>query len=56
MPATSEKMRRLFCIALSIKLGKMPKGYSPEAARMAKTMSLSDLSDYCRQPIKEKPK
>ena len=51
MPATSEKMRRLFCVALSIKLGKMPKSYSPEAARLAKTMSLSQLSDYCRQPI-----
>ena len=54
MPASSEKMRRLFCLALSIKIGKTPASKSPEAAKMAREMSLEDLSDFCRQPIKEK--
>ena len=53
MPATSEAQRKLCCIALNIKLGKAPKSYSPEAARMAKTMSVKDLSDYCKSPIKK---
>ena len=51
MPATSEQQRKLFCVALAMKLGKVKKSYSPEAARLAKTMSLNQLSDYCRQPI-----
>jgi len=54
MPASSEKMRRLMCLALSIKMGKTPASKSPEAAKMAREMSLEDLSDFCRQPIKEK--
>jgi len=48
MPSSSEEQRRKMCIALSIKLGKTPKSYSPEAAKMAETMSLADLKDYCR--------
>ena len=48
MPATSEAQRRLMCIALSIRLGKTPAKYSPEAAEMAKTMSLADLKEFCR--------
>ena len=48
MPATSESQRRLACIALSIKLKKTSKSYSPEAAKMAETMSLQDLKDFCR--------
>ena len=54
MPASSEAQRRKMCIALSIKLGKTPKSYSPEAAEMAKTMSLAELKAYCREPVKEK--
>ena len=53
MPATSEKMRRLFCIALQIKLGKTPKSYSPEAAKMAKDMSVKQLSDFCHSKVEE---
>lgn len=37
------------CLALSIKLGKA-KG-SPEATRMAKEMSIKDLSDFCKSPV-----
>ena len=51
MPATSEAMRRKFCIALSIKLKKTPASYSPEAAKMAKEMSVKDLSDFCKGKV-----
>ena len=53
MPASSEKMRRLFCIALAIKLKKTPKSYSPEAAKMAREMSIEELSEFCKSPIKK---
>ena len=53
MPATSESQRRLFCLALDIKLKKTPASKSPQAAKMAKEMSLEQLSDFCRQPMKE---
>ena len=53
MPASSEQQRKMFCIALQIKLGKAPKSYSPEAAKMAKEMSIKQLSDYCKSPVKE---
>lgn len=53
MPATSEKMRRKMCIALSIKLGKTPKSYSPECAKMASEMSIKQLSDFCKSPVKK---
>jgi len=52
-PATSESQRKMFCIAYAIKLGRTPKSYSPEAAKMAKEMSLEQLSDFCRSPIKK---
>jgi len=47
MPAESEAQRKLMCIALSIKRGKTPASYSAEAAKLAKTMSESDLEEYC---------
>lgn len=53
MPATSEKQKKMFCIALEIKLGKRKKSYSPEAARMAREMTVSQLSDFCHSPVKE---
>lgn len=53
MPATSEAQRKLCCIALNIKLGKTPKSYSPQAAKMAKTMSIEQLSDFCKSPVKK---
>ena len=51
MPATSEKQRRMMCLALSIKLGKS-KG-SPQATQMAKEMSIKDLSEFCRSKVKK---
>ena len=53
MPATSPEQKKLFCIALNIKLGKTPKSYSPEAAKMAKDMTIAQLSDYCKSPVKK---
>lgn len=51
MPAESEAQRKLFCIALNIKLGKTPKSYSAEAAKMAREMSVEQLSDYCKSEV-----
>jgi len=47
MPATSEKQRKLFCIALSMKLGKTPKSYSADGAKMAREMSVKQLREFC---------
>ena len=51
MPATSEPQRRLMCLALSIKLGKVSGKKSAEANRLARTMSVKDLSDFCKSPV-----
>lgn len=53
MPATSKGQKTLFCIAQSIKEGKTPKSYSKQAAKMAETMSLEQLKDYCEHPVKK---
>ena len=53
MPAESEGQRRLMCLALSIKTGKTPASKSPEAAKMAKEMTLEQLSDFCHSKVKE---
>jgi len=51
MPATSESQKRLMCLALSIKLGKTPASKSPQAAKMAKTMTLKQLKDFCESKV-----
>ena len=52
MPSVSPKQRRLMCLALSVKLGKRSaKSVSPEIRKMAKSMSIKDLSDFCHSPI-----
>ena len=53
MPATSKSQRTLFCIALAIKKGETPATYSKQAAKMAETMSLDKLAEYCKPPVKE---
>jgi len=53
MPATSEDQRRLMCLALSIKLGKVEASKSPQAAKMAKDMSVAQLSEFCKSPVKK---
>lgn len=52
-PAVSEKQRRIFCVALSIKKGDTPKSYSKQAAKMAAEMSEKQLADYCKSQVKK---
>jgi len=51
MPSTSKKQKALFCLALGIKLGKVPVSKSPQAAKMAKEMTVDQLSDFCKAPV-----
>jgi len=54
MPATSERQRRAMCLALSVKLGKRSaESVSPEIRKMAESMSVKDLSDFCHSDVKE---
>ncbi len=53
MPSTSEKQRKLMCIALAMKQGKTPKSYSKEAARISEEMSEEQLKEFCEAPVKE---
>jgi len=46
MPAVSEKQRRLFAIAASIKKGKTRKAYSPAAARIAQSLSTPKIKEF----------
>ena len=54
MPSSSEKQRRLFGIAKSIKEGKTKSSYSPKASKIAKTVSLKDIRDFAFSKIKKK--
>jgi len=54
MPATSEAQRRAAGVALSIKRGQTPRSYSPEAARMADSMSEKQLRDFARKKKRTK--
>ena len=51
MPAESEGQRRLMCLAMSIKIGKTPASKSPQAAKMAKEMTLKQLSEFCHSKV-----
>ena len=53
MPSSSEQQRRLMCLALSIKLGKVKASKSPQAAEMAKEMSIKQLSDFCKSKVEK---
>lgn len=53
MPATSKKQKTMFCIAQSIKEGNTPKSYSKQAAKMADSMSLKKLKEYCESPVEK---
>ncbi|MDI6787863.1 MAG: hypothetical protein QME51_05790 [Planctomycetota bacterium] len=48
MPAVSENQRRLFAIAKSIKEGKTPMAYSPEATNIAQGMTAKELHKYAK--------
>ena len=49
----SENQRTLACIAASIKEGKTPRSYSAQAAKMADSMSLEKLKEWCKGPIEK---
>jgi len=55
MPPKSKKQRRLMGTALSIKRGETPASYSPEAARLARTMTEEQLEEYAGVPEKKLP-
>jgi CHASE1-domain containing sensor protein len=46
VPSTSEAQRKLFAIAESMKKGKTKKSYSPQAARIAKTLSVGKIKEF----------
>jgi hypothetical protein len=50
MPARSENQRKLAGIALSEKRGETPACYSPEAAKMAGSMSEDELRKMAAKP------
>ena len=53
MPAETEKQRRAMCLALQVKLGKRSKeSVRPDIRKMAETMSIEDLRDYCKSSVK----
>ncbi len=54
MPSTSEKQRKLMCIALAMKQGKTSKSYSKEAARLSEEMTEEQLIEFCEEPVKKK--
>jgi len=54
MPSKSEKQRRLFGTALAIKRGETPASYSPEAARIARTMSEKEIREFAKRPRRRK--
>ena len=55
MPATSDRQKRAACVAYAIKKGDTPRDYakSKEILGMVDSMSLGQLKDYCKQPVKK---
>ena len=51
MPPRSEEQKRLMCMALAIKLGKLPAKRYPRAAKVARQMTVEQLKEYCEAPI-----
>ncbi|MDI6854406.1 MAG: DUF3008 family protein [Deltaproteobacteria bacterium] len=55
MPAKSRAQQKLMGIALGIKRGKTAPDYSPQAARLARTMSEPDLEEFAAAPRAKLP-
>lgn len=51
MPAVNDKQRALFAIAESMKKGKTKKSYSPEASRIAKSLSMPKIKEFTGKVI-----
>jgi len=54
VPSVNEAQRKLAGIALSIKRGETTKGYSKQAAEMARSMSVKELRAFASKPIKKR--
>lgn len=54
MPAQTERQRRQMCAAWDFKLGKTTRSSNPEAAKIADSMTLKQLEDFCKSPPKKK--
>jgi len=54
MPSENEKQRRLAGMALAIKRGDAPKSSSPQAAKMAASMTKKELREFAAKPVKGK--
>jgi len=51
-PSVSRQQQRAMCLALSVKLGKRSaSSVSPEIRKMAKSMSVKDLSEFCHSKV-----
>ncbi len=56
MPSSSESQRRFFGIVHGMKKGKVPKKYSPKAAKTAQEMTMGDVRDFASGPVVPKKK
>ena len=53
MSPESSKQKRTACMVLAIREGKIDKKKFPRAAGMMKSMSIAQLRDMCKSPVKE---
>lgn len=51
MPAENENQQKLFAIAESMKKGKTKKIYSPEAARIARSLSMPKIKEFSTRSV-----
>ena len=47
MPSVNIHQKRLFCLALAVKTGKLDAKKFPQAAEAAKGMTVEQLREYC---------
>lgn len=46
MPAKSGTQKRLMCMAIAVKTGKLSKSFSQRVTTLASQMTLAELQDY----------
>jgi len=47
MPAQSNSQKKLMCLALAVKTSKLDADKFPQAAKVAKGMTVEQLREYC---------
>ena len=47
MPSVSKSQKRLMCMALAVKTGKLDAKKFPQAAKVASGMTVEELREYC---------